>query len=104
MAYDFNDFGENTFYGTVYATGDVAIHGRSNEVVIDCNVTPQRNSVFVYNAANPDAISSQEFIEWVTAPDSTATQTAKSTSVPNRATDTDIYINLMPPRRPPSVC
>ena len=95
LAYDFNDFGENTFYGTVYATGDVAIHGRSNEVVIDCNVTPQRNSVFVYNAANPDAISSQEFIEWVTAPDSTATQTAKSTSVPNRATDTDIYINFL---------
>lgn len=64
LAYDFREFGESTFYGTVYASGDVAIHGRSGEVVIDCNVTPQKNTVFVYNASSPDAISNQEFIEW----------------------------------------
>jgi hypothetical protein len=33
-------------------------------VSIDCNVTPLKNSFFVYNAANPDAISRQEFIQW----------------------------------------
>lgn len=100
LAYDFTDFGESTFYGTVYATGDVAIHGRPNEVTINCNVTPQRNSVFVYNAANPDAISKQEFIEWDTAP-STASDghvlsgNGRRTMPPARATDTDIYINFL---------
>ena len=64
LAYDFPDFGDDTFYGTVYGTGDIAIHGRSNEVDIDLNITPQANSVFVYNAADPDAVSHQEFIHW----------------------------------------
>jgi hypothetical protein len=64
LSYDFKEFGESTFYGTIFASGDVAIHGRSGEVTIDCNVTPEKNSVFVYNASSPDAISDQEFIHW----------------------------------------
>ena len=60
LAFDFPDFGESSFYGTVYATGTVDIHGRPNEVTINCDVTPESNSVFVYNAANPDAISHQD--------------------------------------------
>lgn len=64
LAYDFPDFGDDTFYGTVYGTGKVAIHGRPNETTIDMNVTPQRGSTFVYNVAQPDAIGNQEFIRW----------------------------------------
>ncbi len=64
LAYDFPDFGESAFYGTVYATGTVDIKGRPGEVSIDCSVTPQKNSFFVYNAANPDAVSRSEFIVW----------------------------------------
>ncbi len=65
LAYDFPDFGEDTFYGTVYGTGDVAIHGRSGETVIDLDVTPQRNSFLVYNV-DQYAVSNQEFIHWGT--------------------------------------
>ena len=64
LAYDFPDFGDDIFYGTVYGDGDVAIHGRTGEVVIDMNVTPRNNSTLVYNAADPDAVSNQEFIHW----------------------------------------
>ena len=64
LAYDFSDFGTQSFYGTVYATGNVGIHGRSGQVTIDCNVTPQKNTVFVYNASQTDAISDQSFITW----------------------------------------
>lgn len=64
LAYDFKDFGDSNFYGTVFATGDVSIKGRPGEVTIDCNITPQENTVFVYNASSPDAIASQEFIQW----------------------------------------
>ena len=62
--------------------------------MIDCDVTPQKNSVFVYNAATPDAISRQEFIEW---DNDEATDNQKKTdkNSSNRATETDIYINFL---------
>ena len=98
LAYDFKEFGDNTFYGTVYAAGDVTIHGLGNDVVIDCDVTPLQNSVFVYNASSPDAISSQEFIEWQEASNSgisSQASQANHASSPSRAMDTDIYINFL---------
>ena len=64
LAYDFKDFGDDTFYGTVYANGHVGIHGRDDGVRIDIDVTPLEGSTFVYNVASPDAIASQEFVEW----------------------------------------
>ena len=64
LAYDFRDFGDNTFYGTVFGTGNVAIKGRSGLFVMDVDVTPQPNSSFTYNVSSPDALSSQGFIEW----------------------------------------
>ena len=98
LAYDFNDFGESTFYGTVYASGDVSISGHGNDVIINCNVTPQPGTVFVYNAASPDAISNQEFINWEqpshTSLSGKASQTTTSSPANSRADDTDIYINF----------
>ena len=68
LAYDFRDFGDDTFYGTVFADGHVAIKGREHGVSIDADVTPLSGSSFVYNAASPDAINDQQFIEWGPAP------------------------------------
>ena len=98
LAYDFPDFGESSFYGTVFASGDVAIHGRSGEVTIDCNVTPQKNSVFVYNVSSPDAISGQDFIEWGSGSKTIderrmtddGQKTKEEIDIP-----TDIYINFL---------
>ena len=98
LGYDFGDFGDNSFYGTVYAAGNVDIHGHENDVIINCNVTPQPGSVFVYNAASPDAISKQEFIEWDSDHEiMTSTVTANQAKVtsPTRISDTDIYINFI---------
>ena len=64
LAYDFKTFDDATFYGTVYADGDVAIHGRENSLLIEADVTPRQGTVFVYNAASPDVITDQEFIAW----------------------------------------
>jgi len=95
LAYDFTDFGESTFYGTVYASGDVDISGHGNDIIINCNVTPQPGTVFVYNAASPDAISNQEFITWQQPKGASGSTSAASTPVVNsRADDTDIYINF----------
>lgn len=64
LAYDTHDFGDDTFYGTAYATGTCTISGRSGETVIDVNAKPERGSIIVYNAASPDAIRDGEFIQW----------------------------------------
>ena len=64
LAYDFKTFGDDTFCGTVYATGNCDIKGRSGEVTIDVDVTPEKNSQILYNVATPDAIGTSEFIEW----------------------------------------
>ena len=64
LAYDFHDFGDMPFYGTIYGSGNVAIIGRPGSIVFDINVNAQPNSILVYNASVPDAISRQEFITW----------------------------------------
>ena len=64
LGYDTHEFGDNTFYGTVYATGEVGIHGKSGETIIDIDAEPGPGSIFVYNVASPDAISDKSFIHW----------------------------------------
>lgn len=64
LAYDTHSFGENTFYGTAYVTGDCKIKGRSGEVTIDINAVPEKNSILVYNVADQTAIGSNDFISW----------------------------------------
>ena len=73
LAYDFHDFGSNTFYGTVFGTGSCMIRGRSGEITMDIDVTPEKGSFIEYNAASPDAITETSFIRWNdVTPDSTA--------------------------------
>ncbi len=64
LGFDTHEFGDDTFYGTVFATGTVGIHGKSGETIIDIDATPEPHSIFVYNVASPDAISPGSFIHW----------------------------------------
>lgn len=96
LAYNFQDFGNDTFYGTVFADGSVDIHGRSGYLLMDVDVTPQRNSTFVYNASTNDQISSQEFIDWN---DVTPKKNALNTGTPikdgtKNDYPSDMYINF----------
>ena len=99
LAYDIRDFGDDTFYGTVFGTGKVDIKGRSGELNIDINLTPQRNSSFVYNVSNPDAISDQEFIRWndATPADTSGIRrnTARQAETQNSSIPTDTHINFL---------
>ena len=78
LAYDTHSFGDNTFYGTAYVTGDCDIKGKSGEVVIDIDAVPEKNSILVYNAADQSSIGSTDFITWkdnnVEGTDSTDTE------------------------------
>ena len=55
LSYDFKEFGDDTFCGTVYATGDCHIKSVDDGTVIDVDATPNANTVFYYNAASPEA-------------------------------------------------
>ncbi len=91
LGYDFHDFGDQSFYGTVFASGTVDIRMKGDDVHIDCNVSPLKNSVFVYNAAQNDAISDQEFITWKVPVANTATATA----VTPQSSSSNIYMNFL---------
>ena len=97
LAYDIHEFGDDTFYGTVFGTGEVGIHGRSGETLINVNITPQKNSQFVYNVSNPDAIVNQEFIHWnnkASGSDSTATGQHPHNKN-SRMLSSDMHINFL---------
>ena len=97
LAYDFRDFGNNTFYGTVYGTGNVHINGRSGLFRMDVDITPRPGSSFTYNVSSPDALSNQDFIEWK---DSTNNSLANADNAVSHRTVTplnlssDMYINF----------
>lgn len=64
LAYDFKDYSDQSFVGTVYATGDFRIKGKNGDVVIDAHATPQKGSFIEYNASSPATTNNQSFIHW----------------------------------------
>ena len=76
LAYDERTFNENNFYATIYADGTLQVHGSDGHpMYITANITPTRGSVFAYDSASPDAISSGSFVE---IKDVTPADTAKT--------------------------
>ncbi len=96
LAYDFSDFGDETFYGTVYGTGRVGLHGRPDETTIDLDITPEQGSSFTYNVAQPDAIGNQEFIRWGNSNNTTAKRLEQQPKTDNPLEDrSDMRINFL---------
>ena len=95
LCYDFPTYGDNTFYGTVIASGNCAITGRSGRIDFDISGTPERNSFIEYNAASPDAISKQEFITWRDKNESEKVQEVTGIPVERPDIPSDIHINFL---------
>lgn len=105
LSYDFNDYGENIFYGKVLATGNCYIKGRRGEITFDVNATPQKGSFIEYNAASPEGINNGEFIHWKkplsttsTANDSIIAPLSNGENADDRPTDnitTNIRMNFL---------
>ena len=63
--YDEHEFNSDKFYATVYANATLDIHGSDgNPLQMSADVTPTKGSVFAYDAATPDAISTGSFVEF----------------------------------------
>lgn len=62
--YDEDEFNSDKFLATVYVDGDMELHGSDyHPLRMTANITPCKGSVFAYDAATPDAISSSNFVE-----------------------------------------
>lgn len=64
LVYDHKDYGDNTFYGTVFASGFCSIRGRSGRIDFDISGTPAKGSFIEYNAAGTGTDAEQGFITW----------------------------------------
>lgn len=103
LAFDFKDFGNETFCGTVFATGKVGIHGRAAMVTIDCDVTPNAQTIFKYNASSPEAVRNQNFITWndatiypaVVVPEDIVETEQEDEEDESHNINTNIYINFL---------
>lgn len=96
LVYDFKDFGNEVFYGTVFGTGNASIHGRSRELRMNVDMTTQKNSTFVYNVSTPDAIVDQKFITWNNKTNNPANNEDAEAKTPMKETNLpgDTYINF----------
>jgi len=99
LAYDFDDYGDNTFFGKIKASGSCFIKGRTGRIDFDVNVTPEKGSFIEYNAASPDAINDQEFIRWGSRSAVKTTDNIETEHIPHPAVastiSSDLYINFL---------
>ncbi|MCH5175506.1 MAG: translocation/assembly module TamB domain-containing protein [Prevotellaceae bacterium] len=65
LVYDETEFNSDKFFATVFADGTLSVDGRDGHPLhVNANVTPTQGSVFAYDAATPDAITGDAFIEY----------------------------------------
>ena len=64
-AYDESRFNSDKFYATVFADGVLTVDGSDGHpLYVNANITPTKGSVFAYDAATPDAIIGNGFIQF----------------------------------------
>lgn len=65
LAFNYPDFGEETFYGTAFVTGDAFLNVNSSGIKLKANVATNPGSKFIYNASSPEGNISNEFVTFV---------------------------------------
>lgn len=65
LAFNYSDFGEETFYGTAFVTGSSELKINSSGIKLSANVTTNPNSKFIYNASSPEGNISNEFVKFI---------------------------------------
>ena len=99
LGYELGPDDGSTVYGTIAGTGTVDINGKPGEVNIKVDATPSRGSVMCYDITSPEAIGTQEFIQWVSR-DSLQALLANALPPTNNDAEpedvpTDIHINFL---------
>ena len=87
LGYNFQDFGDQRFYGTVYATGDITLKGHPGEVRIGIKAHPERGTTFTYNATSPDRLTETPFITYRSTHDFTSLKNLNAPKAPKAPND-----------------
>ena len=93
LGYDFHDFGDMSFYGTIFATGNVKLTGRPGEMTADINCTPMPGSTLVYNSTSPETITEAGFITYVN-PNAEKQEVASAEQEEEEESSSDIRLNF----------
>ena len=72
LGYDFRDFGDQSFYGTVFADGNVKLSGQPGSLNVDLQCRPTSGTIFTYNVSTPETMTDNQFITFVRADSSPA--------------------------------
>ena len=99
LCYDFRNYGDMNFFGTVFATGKCVITGRPHNITFDIDMKPEKGSFIEYNASSPDDVNDGTFLTWVdhTTADSVATEAelhAKANGTTDLNDGSDMHINF----------
>ena len=94
MGYNEKDFGDNTFCGVAYATGQISIKGEPGKLNIDIDAIPEINTIFSYNQSSPTAISDKQFITYIQKSDSISNINTSDTPTVSLEPESDMNINF----------
>lgn len=96
LGYDFRDFGDQVFYGTVYASGRVHLDGHPGVLNVDIEGSPTAGTTFTYNASNPDISTDNTFISFVDRRTAASTDSIAGIAVAQPPSDesSDMRINF----------
>ena len=87
LGYDFHDFGDQSFFGTVFADGNVHLAGRPGQLTIDIQCRPTQGTVFTYNASGPETLIDNGFITYTSSAETSASPETYRESSTSRASD-----------------
>ena len=65
LAFNYPDYGEESFYGTAFVTGDANFCVNQSGTMLKANITTGKGSKFIYNASSPESNISNEFVTFV---------------------------------------
>lgn len=94
MGYDFRDFGDSNFYGTVFADGQLKLTGQPGILNVDVSVTPREKTTLVYKVASPETLTEAGFITYVSHKDSASTSLPEANQAEKPKTDIRINFDL----------
>lgn len=94
LGFDFHDFGDSNFYGTVFADGQLKLTGQPGILNVDVSVTPREKTTLVYKVASPETLTEAGFITYVSHKDSASTSLPEANQAEKPKTDIRINFDL----------
>ncbi len=64
LGYDFKEFDDQVFCGTVFADGNVHLAGQPGTLNVDVQCSPTQGTFFTYNVSTPETLTENEFITY----------------------------------------